>query len=140
MCEICGGVDNPEYQQRLLANIQRFGWTIQFIEGDQSGRNPPYAYTLGLSLHGHPEFVTFNCHPDLVACELRPLVEAVFSGRRFDEGDDLADLFVPRLLRMPDSTTHLYTANTMFRQPADPPLRALQLVWPTRTPWLESGR
>ncbi|WBQ02478.1 DUF4262 domain-containing protein [Kribbella sp. CA-293567] len=140
MCDICGGVDNPEYQQRLLANIKRFGWTVQFIEGDEGGRNPAYAYTLGLSLHGHPEFITFNCHPELAARELQPFAEAVFAGRQFAEGDDLTDLFTPRLLQMPDSMTHLYTANIMFRRPADPPIQALQIVWPTRTPWLESGR
>jgi hypothetical protein len=139
MCDICGGITNPEYQQRLLSNIQQHGWTAQFIEGADD-RNPPYAYTLGLSLHGHPEFITFNCHPSFVASEFQPLAEAVLSGRRFDEGDELGDLLLPRLLRLPDSTTHLYTANTMFRRPGDPPIEALQLVWPTRTPWLESGR
>lgn len=139
MCDICGGITNPEYEQRLLTNIARYGWTVQFIEGDNE-RNPPYAYTLGLSLHGHPEFITFNCHQDLVARELQPLAEAVLGGRQFDEGDDLHDLLLPRLLRLPDSTTHLYTANTMFRRPGEPPIESLQLVWPTRTPWMESGR
>lgn len=140
MCDICGGITNPEYEQQLLTNIQRYGWTVQFIEGEHGGRNPSYAYTLGLSLHGHPEFITFNCHPDFVGRELQPLAESVLGGRRFEEGDHLGDLFRPQLLRMPDSTNHLYTANTMFRRPGDPPIEALQLVWPTRTPWLESGR
>ncbi|WP_020387261.1 DUF4262 domain-containing protein [Kribbella catacumbae] len=140
MCDLCGGITSPEYEQRLLANIQRYGWTVQFVEGDHGGRNPAYAYTLGLSLHGHPEFITFNCRPELVARDLEPLAQAVLAGRQFDEGDDLGDLFRPRLLRLPDSTTHLYTANTMFRRPGDPPIRALQFVWPSMTPWLESGR
>ncbi|WP_328322729.1 DUF4262 domain-containing protein [Kribbella sp. NBC_00382] len=139
MCDICGGITNPEYEQRLLSNIRQHGWTVQFIEGADS-RNPAYAYTLGLSLHGHPEFITFNCHPGSVAHEFQPLAEAVLSGRRFDEGADLSEFLEPRLLRVPDSTTHLYTANTMFRRPEEPPIEALQLVWPTRTPWLESGR
>ncbi|MFI5708105.1 DUF4262 domain-containing protein [Kribbella sp. NPDC051620] len=139
MCDICGGITNPEYEQRLRSNIRKHGWTVQFIEGVDD-RNPAFAYTLGMSLHGHPEFVTFNCHPDYVGREFEPLAEAVLSGRRFDEGDGLSDLLQPRLLRVPDSTTHLYTANTMFRQPGEPPIEALQLVWPTRTPWLESGR
>jgi hypothetical protein len=139
MCDICGGITNPEYEQRLLSNIRKHGWTVQFIEGADA-RNPAFAYTLGLSLHGHPEFITFNCHPGFVAREFQPLAEAVLSGQRFDEGDDLSELLQPRLLRVPDSTTHLYTANTMFRRPEEPPIEALQLVWPTRTPWLESGR
>jgi hypothetical protein len=139
MCDICGGITNPEYEQRLLSNIRQNGWTVQFIEGADH-RNPAYAYTLGLSLRGHPEFITFNCHPGFVAREFQPLAEAVLSGQRFDEGDDLSELLQPRLLRVPDSTTHLYTANTMFRRPEEPPIEALQLVWPTRTPWLESGR
>ncbi|WP_185444638.1 DUF4262 domain-containing protein [Kribbella qitaiheensis] len=121
-----------EYDRRLGRDIMRHGWTVQHVDGD-GDRNPSFAYTLGLSLHGHPEFIVFDCFPNPAYRALEPLAIAVLAGRRFDEGGDLSGLYVgrPQLLRLPDSTTHLLTANDMFRQPGGPPIRALQLLWPT---------
>ena len=131
MCDVCGGITNDEYLQRLVDSIRMHAWTVQFIEGDDQ-RNPAFAYTLGLSLRGHPEFITFNCRPESVQGDLGPLVRAVLDGERFDEGDDLS--------RFPDSTTHLYTANGMFRRAGDPPIQALQFVWPSNMAWMGGNR
>ncbi|GAA1610561.1 hypothetical protein GCM10009789_76150 [Kribbella sancticallisti] len=146
MCDVCGGITNDEYLERLVTNIRAYGWTAQYIEGDDD-RNPAFAYTLGLSLQRHPELILFNCRPEQVQRILGPVAQAVLDGRRFDEGADLSDVFpeyssaeTPRLLRMPDSSTHLYTANSMFRRPGDPPIPALQLLWPSRLTWLEDRR
>jgi hypothetical protein len=143
MCDVCGGITNDEYLQRLVDNIRTHGWTLQFIEGDDQ-RNPPFAYTLGLSLRNHPEFITFNCRPESVQRDLEPVIQAVLDGDRFDEGDDLSRYYSaerkPELLRFPDSTTHLYTANGMFRRAGDPPIEALQFVWPSQVPWMGSNR
>jgi Domain of unknown function (DUF4262) len=143
MCDVCGGITNDEYLQRLVDNIRTYGWTLQFIEGDDQ-RSPAFAYTLGLSLRGHPEFITFNCRPESVQGDLEPLIQAVLEGERFDEGADLSRYYPaarkPELLRFPDSTTHLYTANGMFRRAGDPPIEALQFVWPSQVPWMSSTR
>jgi hypothetical protein len=44
------------------------------------------------------------------------------------------------LLRFPDSSTHLFMANSMYRAPGGPPIPALQVYWPTRQPLLAGGR
>ena len=36
MCDVCGGITNDEYLQRLVDNIRTHGWTLQFIEGDET--------------------------------------------------------------------------------------------------------
>lgn len=136
MCDRCGGVSDEQYARQIERNIQTYGWTMQYIEGD-GGRNPAFGYTLGLSLYGHPEFIVFEAEPSYAYLGLKPLAWAVMEGAVFDEGDDLSGFFPPphtaELLRFPDSAHHLFTANAMFRQPGDPPIAALQLIWPTRT-------
>jgi hypothetical protein len=126
---------DDQYSRRLEQNILTYGWTVQFVEGDDV-RNPAFGYTLGLSLRGHPEIIAFDSDPSWVYLGLKPLAWAVMGGAVFDEGDDLSAYFPPpdtaELLRFPDSATHLFTANDMFRQPGQEPIPALQLIWPTR--------
>ncbi|MET9311260.1 DUF4262 domain-containing protein [Kribbella sp. NPDC003505] len=136
MCDQCGGLTDERYSRQIERNIQTYGWTMQFVEGD-GDRNPAFGYTLGLSLYRHPEIIVFEPEPCHAYLGLKPLAWAVIEGATFDEGDDLSELFPPphtaELLRFPDSALHLFTANTMFRQPGQPSLPALQLVWPGRT-------
>lgn len=135
MCDRCGGVTNEQVSRQIERNIQTYGWTMQYIEGD-GGRNPAFGYSLGLSLYGHPEIIVFDPDPCWVYRGIKPLAWAVMAGAVFDEGDDLSDFFPPpdraELLRFPDSATHLYTANDMFREPDQPSIPALQLIWSTR--------
>jgi hypothetical protein len=136
MCDLCGGMTDEQYSRQLEQNIKTYGWTMCYVEGDD-GRNPGFGYTLGLSLYQHPEIIVFDDEPWFAQLSLKPLAWAVMEGVEFDEGDDLSCFFPPpdtaQLLRFPDSATHLYTANTMFRQVGRPALPALQLVWPGRT-------
>jgi hypothetical protein len=133
MCFKCDGMTDDEYARRIEQNIGTHGWTVQHVEAD-GDRNPSFAYTLGLSLRLHPEFIIFGCRPYPSYRALEPLAAAVLAGLRFDEGNDLSDLYAgrPELLRLPDSTTHLFMANELFRQPGQPPVPALQLLWPAR--------
>jgi hypothetical protein len=143
MCDVCGGATAPEVLSSIEARIQTYGWTSLFVQGDGE-RNPAFGYTLGLSQYGHPEFIVFDPSPDAAYLSLKPLAWAVLGGQTFDEGDDLTAFFPPpdqaELLHFPDSATHLFTANTMFRAEGDPPLPALQLVRPRRTPLLSLRR
>jgi hypothetical protein len=133
MCWKCDGMTDEEYARQIEDHLTTHGWMVNHVENN-GGRNPSFAYTVGLSLHSHPEFIIFGCPPYPAYRALEPLAHAVLAGRRFDEGDDLSDLYAgrPELLRLPDSTTHLYAANDMFRQPGEPPIPALQLLWPAR--------
>ncbi|MEV5962394.1 DUF4262 domain-containing protein [Kribbella sp. NPDC051952] len=126
---------HEQFSRQIEQNIQTYGWAMQYIEGD-GVRNPAFGYSLGLSLYGHPELIVFDPDPCWAYRGLKPLAWAVMDGAVFDEGDDLSEFFPPpepaELLRFPDSATHLYTANQMFRRPGWPPIPALQLIWATR--------
>lgn len=132
MCFKCDGMTDEEFVRQIEQHLTTHGWMVNHVEADGE-RNPSFAYTLGLSLHGHPELIIFDCPPYPAYRALEPLALAVLAGRRFDEGDDVNDLYAgrPQLLRLPDSSTHLYVANDLFRRPGGPPIPALQLVWPT---------
>ncbi|MFI6825926.1 DUF4262 domain-containing protein [Kribbella sp. NPDC050241] len=136
MCDRCGGLTDEQYSRQLVQNIQTYGWTMQYVDGD-GDRNPGFGYSLGLSLHDHPEIIVFDADPRWAYLSVKPLAWAVMGGAAFDEGDDLSEYFPPpeqaELLRFPDSATHLFTANSMFREPGAGPIPALQLIWPTRT-------
>ncbi|HZX08791.1 DUF4262 domain-containing protein [Kribbella sp.] len=135
MCDRCGDLTDEDYSRWLEENIQTYGWTMTYVPGD-GGRNPAYGYTVGLSQYQHPEIITFESEPCYAFLSLKPLAWAVLEGTEFDEGDDLTAFFPPpqtaELLRFPDSELHLRRANAMYRRPGQPPLPALQLVWPSR--------
>ena len=141
MCDICGGMTDDEYSEQVATSIGTFGWCVQYVMGEDK-RNPGYAYTVGLSLHRHPEFIVFDQLAERAYFALEPLAWAVLEGRRFDEGNDLSEYYPPparaQLLRFPDSSTHLLLANVMFRNPGEPAIEALQLVRPGKLPLFDN--
>ena len=79
MCDRCGGVSDEQISRQIEENIQTFGWTMQFVEGD-GARNPAFRYTLGLSLYRHPEIIVFEPEPCHAYLGLKPLAWAVMDG------------------------------------------------------------
>ncbi|TWD83598.1 uncharacterized protein DUF4262 [Kribbella amoyensis] len=133
MCDLCNGATEHDYRQYVIRAIQRYGWAVQYVEGD-GARNPSFAYTVGLSRVRHPEFIVFDCSAQRGYHALAQLAWQVAAGMSFDEGDNVNTFYPPperaALLRFPDSSTHLFTANDLYRRDGDPPLPALQLLWP----------
>jgi hypothetical protein len=132
VCHLCDGMTEQDYRVRIIRGIHQYGWAVQYVESD-GDRNPSFAYTVGLSRVCHPEIIVFDCTPERGYHALRQLAWPVVIGMRFDEGDDLSDFYPPperaELLRFPDSSTHLFTANDIYRRDGDPPIPALQLFW-----------
>ncbi len=139
MCMICSGLTHEEYWGWVRGQILLNGWHLQAIEGD-GPRNPPFAYTVGLSRWEHPELIVFGMHPCCAEEAVTPVAKAVMDGQRFDEGADLSGLYAfeepVELLLFPDSSTHLYLANDMYQGAGKPPVPALQLYCPTEIPLL----
>jgi len=55
MCDICNGMSIEDADARTDQCIRDYGQQVLFIEPDRFSQ--PYAYTIGLSLVGHPEFL-----------------------------------------------------------------------------------
>lgn len=141
MCLMCQGWSRADMVAMLRDRILTYGYTMVDIAAEGPA-NPPFAYTIGLSRVDHPELIFFGVHRDCALRALEPIAQLVVDGRRrFDEGSDLDDVYGPggeggRLLRFPDSSTHLIFANEFYRRAGGPPVPALQLLWPHREPLL----
>lgn len=123
-------------RRRLLGR----GWAVTYVEG-AGARIPAYGYTVGLSRWDHPELIMFGEHPECCVAVLNRVAGRVRSGWDLDEGDDLSFLLPEydhplAVLRFPDSTTHLYLANVLYRPRSRHPVQALQLLFPDREPLL----
>lgn len=136
MCARCDGMSDEEYFARLRDQILTRGWATQYVEGDNGPTSPVFAYTIGLSLLGHPELICFRMCVTHASLFLDRLAKKVTEGERFGEGDDLSAVFPEdvegslELWEFPDSSNHLLYANHYFRRPGEPPVPALQLIFP----------
>jgi len=54
MCDMCDGMSLADVEVRSDQCIRDFGRQALFVEPGRFSQ--PYAYTIGLSLRGHPEF------------------------------------------------------------------------------------
>jgi hypothetical protein len=138
---MCWQCDNPDateadYFHMIGGVIDAHGWFIQGVEKDRW--RPEFAYTVGLTMFGHPELLvtgmTYRAGADLlneVAHELAyhaapPLVAGdlhLWPDRRLIEVVDLAE-----------PTVHLVMARRMYGSA----IRAVQLVYADdhgRWPW-----
>lgn len=55
MCDLCDGATPEEVDARTDQCIRDYGRQVLFVEPGRFSQ--PYAYTIGLSLVGHPEFL-----------------------------------------------------------------------------------
>ena len=133
MCWMCDhpGSTVDDYLAEIRAKIRRRGWTVQYVEDDRV----PYAYTIGLTHHGLPEFLMTGISPELALqvlggiAESAPEVDVPEPGeRRIFRGGTLVEVVE---VEQPDA--HMNAAVAIYG-----PLRALQLVWADgrgRWPW-----
>ena len=141
MCLMCQGMSAQEVFALTRSRILEHGFTMNFVEGE-GDKNPPFAYTVGLSRWDHPEVICFNMCPECSNVTLTPIARAVIDrGERFSAGSDLDALYGPEewgaeILEFPDSSTHLLDANHFYRKAGGPPVPALQVLWPRCVPLL----
>lgn len=138
----CNGIpDTPEAitawldQERARTReiIRKHGWKVQYVLGE--GRQPAFAYTVGLSGFGHPELIVFTLPPADAAGVLNTLGERVRAGGRLSADGPLD--FGPawphrvRLLtvRPAACAEYLLEANFLYRPLDGAPVRALQAVF-----------
>ena len=55
MCDMCNGMTRKQVEAQTAQRIRDYGREIIYVEGDEC--HEPYAYTVGLSKIGHPEFL-----------------------------------------------------------------------------------
>ena len=126
MCQHC---DEPEesldeyYGRVIRPTIERFGWFIQYVDGE--GRAPSFAYTIGLTEHGCPELIATGLTQVESATLLNNGGEAVHR-RAVEHGQRLtiAGRRVEAVV-LPNPEAHLLFAGDIY----GPDLTAVQLVY-----------
>lgn len=54
-CAMCDGATYAEVLKMYKENVEKYGYTVVFVGGDKESR--PFAYTIGLTEKGLPEFI-----------------------------------------------------------------------------------
>ena len=73
-----------EHERKVVADIERVGWSLICIPGDDEG--PGFVYSVGM-MHtlGHPEIIMFGLDINLMGSVINGMGKEVRGGRRFDE-------------------------------------------------------
>ena len=112
-----------DYLDEMRRKIRSAGWTVQYVEDDRV----PYAYTIGLTPHGLPEFLMTGISPQLALqvlggiAESAPDVDVPTPGeRRVFPGGTLVEV-----VKVEHPDAHLNAAGAIY----GPDVWALQLAW-----------
>ncbi|MGP9649863.1 DUF4262 domain-containing protein [Glutamicibacter sp. AOP38-B1-38] len=111
MCLQCDGFSNEEVELQITNTIRMYGNAVQFIENPDPTKT--FGYTVGLTAHGHPEFLVRGL--DMVTtCELlNPLAQRVITTGEIFGHQHTAHYLGQQLLyfmRLPDAGAHLLEA------------------------------
>jgi Domain of unknown function (DUF4262) len=140
MCELAAAGYGPEaYLQIITGHIERIGWAVQGIPGDEHG--PSWAYSIGMwhTFRG-PELAVFGLSLENMAAIINTLGQEVAAGTTIAAGD-LVDgvspcTFAIRPVHDSWRETSLFAVSDSiygYLRPA-----YLQVVWPDRQgrfPW-----
>lgn len=127
-------------EQKVIDDIEQYGWHIVGIEADDEG--PGFAYSVGLHhTLGHPEVIVFGlASADTMAQIINGIGDAVRSGTRFEdwhESDEILEGYSCMFRKVPIEAYPEYLGYAMwFYRPDQFPV--LQCVWPDkegRYPW-----
>jgi hypothetical protein len=134
------GIDDVVRRQSEI--IDRVGWAVTAVlpTPDDPDTAGPFAYTVGLTAHGHPELAIAGLDPATAQALLNDLASRVFDkAERFSHGQHVSDLIVGYDAVIVDGppTPKLWPGAAVGRYGADH-VRLQQIVWPDadgRFPW-----
>jgi len=132
-------IPEDDLDRKLLGDIERVGWSVLGIEGDEEG--PGFAYSLGI-FHtlNHPEILIMGLRMTTAQQLINDIGVAVRAGRRFEAGarsDDFAEGFPLVFVAVAPQWYRKYVgyARWFYRGSTFP---LLQCVWPDKQglfPW-----
>ena len=126
MCDHPGSTVD-DYLDVIRGKIRGRGWTVQYVEGDRV----PYAYTIGMTRHGLPEFLMTGISPERALELLGGIAEAAAEvAWDVDVPTPGARLTLPgptlvEVVEVEHPDAHLKAAIAIYGSE----VRVLQLVW-----------
>lgn len=143
---MCWRCDNPDatdadYFALIQEKIDAYGWFVQGVEKERW--RPGFAYTVGLTLFGHPELLVTGMRYDAQVRLLNDVAhhQAYHHAPALVPGDrlDWPDWPAIEVVGVAEPTVHLVMAEGMY----GPAIRAVQLVYADdrgRWPWAPGFR
>ena len=129
-----------DFLRRQTELIDRYGWAVTAVFPTEEHPGAPFAYTIGLTVHDHPELIIAGLNPRTSHSLLNELAGRFFDrGQRFAAGqriNDLLDGYDAIIVEGPP-TDDLYPGAAITRYGKDR-VRLQQVVWPDehgRFPW-----
>ena len=123
--------------------IDRVGWAVTAVLPTPDDPGAPFAYTVGLTAHGHPELIIAGLDPLIAQALLGDLAGRVYdTAARFTHGQRVTDLLAgyDAVILDGPGTEDLHPGTAYARYGRDR-VRLQQIVWPDkhgRFPW-ENG-
>ena len=120
--------------------IDRVGWAVTAVLPTPEHPGAPFAYTVGLTAHDHPELVIAGLDPLSAQALLNDLAARVYdTGARFTHGQRVSDLIAgyDAVILEGPATDDLHPGAAYARYGRDR-VRLRQIVWPdpqARFPW-----
>jgi hypothetical protein len=126
-------------EQKVLDNIQKFGWHCINVLGDEA--NEPFSYTIGLfQTYGHPELLIYGLPADLAHAILNIAADAAAKAKPFNLNEPTDEfiegyscVFVP--VPLAEYPEHVGFAIWFYEGDKFP---VQQIVWPFKSgyfPW-----
>ena len=126
--------------EKLLSDIDKFGWHMVAIEEDATG--PEYIFTVGLFYtFEHPEIVIMGLPRDIMCQFLEDIVSLIRTGKKYSNlfrDTDLASFPITFRNVNPEKYKEYLGYATWFYKPLSAPFPVLQFVWPDKSglfPW-----
>ncbi|MBZ9752066.1 DUF4262 domain-containing protein [Deinococcus sp. HMF7604] len=123
---------HPSFQ-KVLADVEQFGWHVVMVPADAEG--PGFAYTIGLTAtYGHPELLIFGLPLPTMHAILNVAGELVRAGQKFQAGTR-SDAILEGAEVLFGTIRDLYQDEYLGqaqRFSGQRRVAALQLIWPNR--------
>ncbi len=130
-----------EMERHVRADIDRYGWHVAKIEGDD--RVPPWAFTIGLGdTFGHPEVLAAGMQLAQLHAVLNRVGDLLRAGNRFEPGQQVHNIlegFACAFRAVAPCWHQPFAGNAAWHH-RDSGLELLQCFWPDpegRFPWDE---
>lgn len=120
--------------------IDQIGWAVTAVVPGPDDHAAPFAHTVGLTAHGHPELIIAGIDPTIAFTMLNDLASRVLDrAERFGHGQRIHDLLVnyDAVVVEGPPTERLWPGSAVGRY-GDDRVRLQQIVWPDasgRFPW-----
>lgn len=117
---------------RFDTHIGEYGWSVVHVGGDEEGDDPPFAYSVGLTLHELPEVLLVGLDPESAHWMVNDAAELLLDRGGVRVGDELtidAGHAKLRVAPCPDPERLLLAAAAYFRSRGNRSIEAVQLLW-----------